>query len=65
MPTESLKEMLNILSHQGNANQNNSEIPARAEEGVEQGKPSSIAGGSEDLYNHFGNQFGSFYKICE
>ena len=24
---EALKEMFNILSHQGNANQNNSEIP--------------------------------------
>jgi hypothetical protein len=27
---------------------------------VEQGEHSSIAGGSSNLYNHFGNQFGGF-----
>jgi hypothetical protein len=32
---------------------------AQAGEGMEQGEHSSIAGGSANLYNHFGNQFES------
>jgi hypothetical protein len=68
--------MLNILSHQGNANQNISEIPldnqsewlrsktqetAHAGEDVEQGEY-FIASGITSLYNHFRNQFGGFLK---
>jgi hypothetical protein len=30
------------------------------QEDVKQGEYSSIAGGSANLYNHFGNKFGSF-----
>ena len=33
---------------------------AHAGEDVEQGKHSSIAGGSANVYNHVGNQFGNF-----
>jgi hypothetical protein len=32
---------------------------------VEQGEQFSIAGGSENLYNHTGNQFGSFSENLE
>ena len=34
-------------------------------ESVEQGEHSSIAGGSANLYNLFGNQFGIFSEIWE
>jgi hypothetical protein len=40
-------------------------VTAHAGEHAEQGEYSSIAGGSlvdKDLYNHFGNQFGSFLE---
>jgi hypothetical protein len=53
--------MFNILSHQGNANQNNPEIPlhtsqtADPEEDVEKEEYSSIA----SWYYHSGNQSGS------
>ena len=71
--------MFNVLSQQGNANQNDYEIPfytsewlrlksqvtAHAGEDVEQGEHSSIAGGSANLYNHFGNQFGGFSENWE
>jgi len=65
--------MSNILSHQGNANQNNPEIstshqsewlrsktPATADAGkdVEKEEHSSIAGGTANWYNHSGNQSG-------
>ena len=65
--------MFNILYHQGNANQNNPEIPphtksewlrskiqvtADAGEDVEKEEHSSIVGGSAGLYNHSGNQSG-------
>ena len=65
--------MFNILNHQGNANQNNPQIPphtstewlrskiqvtARAGEDVEKEEHSSIAGGIVSWYNHSGNQFG-------
>jgi hypothetical protein len=64
--------MFNILSHQGNANQNNSDstshqseclrskiqVTADAGEDVEKEEHSSIAGGIASWYNHFGNQFG-------
>jgi hypothetical protein len=71
----SLKELFKVLSHQGNTNQNYPEITtlhpsewlrskvqetADAGEDVEQGEPSSIAGGSANLYNHFGNHFDVF-----
>ena len=32
---------------------------------VEQGEHSSIADGSENLYNHSENHFNSFSEICE
>jgi hypothetical protein len=63
--------MFSILNHQGNANQNNPEIPphtkwlrskiqvtADAGEDVEKEEHSSI-GGIASLYNHSGNQSGS------
>ena len=68
--TETLKEMFIILSHQGNVNQNDSEIPilhllewlrsktqmtAYAGEDVEQGEHFSIANRSVNLSSHFGN----------
>jgi hypothetical protein len=37
-------------------------VTADAGEDVKQGEHSSIAGGSANLYNHFGNQFGGFQK---
>jgi hypothetical protein len=40
--------MFNILSHQGNANQNNPEIPVH-----------TIAGVIASWYNHSGSQVGS------
>jgi len=68
--------MFNTLNHQGNANQNNPEVQsyiphngwikqrtqvtAFAGEDVEQEEHFSIAGGSTNLYSHFGNQFGGF-----
>jgi hypothetical protein len=67
--------MFNIFSHQGNANQNNPEIPPHtrsktmvtadaseivdASEVVEKEEHSSIAGRIASLCNHSGNQFGS------
>ena len=72
--------MFKVLSHQGNANQNNSEIfilhlsewlipnnqeIAHAGEDVEQGEHFSIAGGSAKLYKHFGSQFGGFSENWE
>jgi hypothetical protein len=36
-----------------------------AVEAIEQEEHSSIAGGSANLYNHFGNQFGSFSENGE
>jgi hypothetical protein len=68
--------MFKILSHQGKANQNNSEVSsytpsewlrsktqetAHAGEDVEQGEY-FIASGITSLYNHFRNQFGGFLK---
>jgi hypothetical protein len=61
--------MFNILSHQGNANQNNPEIPphtsqngrsktqmtADAGEDVEKEEHSSIVGSTASWYNHSGN----------
>jgi hypothetical protein len=73
--TEWLKKTLNKLSHQGNANRNNTEVlilyPSKrirprsqkivhAGKDVEQGKHIFTAGVSTNLYNHFGNQFGGF-----
>ena len=71
--TETATEKFNNLSHQGHANQNYSESPSYTcqmakikntinslcWEDVEQ-EHSSIAGGSENLYSHFGNQYDSF-----
>jgi hypothetical protein len=65
--------MFKILSDQGNANQNDPEIPpyikewlrskpqvsVHVGEDVEKEEHSSIAGGIAGLYNHSGNQFGS------
>jgi hypothetical protein len=65
--------MFNILNHQGNANQNNLEIPlhtsqkwlrskiqvtADAGKDVEKEEHFSIAGGIASLYNHSGSQSG-------
>jgi hypothetical protein len=69
---EATKEMFNIISYQGNANQNNPEVPshngqngydpktqvtADAGEDVEKGEHSSIAGGIVSWYNHSVWQF--------
>ena len=40
-------------------------MTANVEEDVEQKKYSSIAGGSANLYNHSGNQHGSFSENWE
>jgi hypothetical protein len=63
--------MFSILNHQGNANQNNPEIPshtqsewlrskiqvtANAGKNVEKEEHSSTVGGIASLYNHSGNQ---------
>ena len=62
--------MFNILYHQGNANQNNPEIPPHQSEwlrskihvtadvgkDVKNKEHSSIAGGIASWYNHSGNQ---------
>jgi hypothetical protein len=68
------KEMFNILSHHGNANQNNPEIStsyqskwlrwktqvrADAGEHLEKEEQYSIASGIASWYNHSGNQSGS------
>jgi hypothetical protein len=37
---------------------------AQAVKNVEQNKPFSLAGGSAELYNQFGNQFGGFSENC-
>jgi hypothetical protein len=61
--------MFTILNHQGNANQNNLDIPpqwlrskiqvtADVGEDVEKEGHSSIAGGMASLYNHSGSQSG-------
>jgi hypothetical protein len=65
--------MFNILNHQGNANQNNPEIPPHASQygedkkiqvtadagkDVEKEGHSSSFGVIASLYNHFGNQSG-------
>ena len=70
---EAPEKMFNILNHQGNANQNNPEIPishqsewlrskiqvtADAGEDVEKEEHSFIVGGIASLYNHSGNQSG-------
>jgi hypothetical protein len=41
------------------------QVIAHAVKDVEQGEHSSIAGGSANLYNHFGNQLGSFSENWE
>ena len=67
--------MFQVLSYQGNANQNDSESPARMSkikehmiahigEGMEQ-ENSSTAHWSANLYNHSGNQSGSFSENWE
>ena len=43
----------------------NTLVTAHAGEDVDQEKHSSIAGGSTNLYNNFGNQFGSFSENWE
>jgi hypothetical protein len=71
--------MMNLLSHQRNANQNDSEIyfipirktkiktqvTAYAGREVEQGEHSSIAGRRVILLKHFGNQFSGFIENWE
>ena len=69
MAEKHLKKMFNILNHQGNANQNNPEIPPTPvrmakiknsgdSKDVEKEEYSSIAGRVASWYNHSGNQFG-------
>ena len=68
--------MSKVLSHQGNAIKSslifhltpikmakikNTSKPAHAGKDVEQGEH-FLAGGSADLYNHFGNQLGIFLE---
>ena len=68
-----------ILIHQGDANQNDSEIPhtpirmaniknmatVHDRQDVEQGEHSPIVGGSANLYSHHGNQHGDFSEKWE
>ena len=77
---EAFKELVKVLSHQGNGNQNvpeilpyanqNSEkvkaqVKARAGKDVEKGKHSSIGGGIVKWYNHSWNQSGSSSESCK
>ena len=57
MAEEHLKEMFNVLSHQGNVNQET----ARAAEDVQKGN----TGGNADMYNHIGKQFGHISEKWE
>ena len=73
--------MFKVLSLQGNANQNNCEVPsilhpsewlrsktqgtAPAGENMEQGEHFFTACESANLHNHFGNQFGGFSENWE
>jgi hypothetical protein len=62
--------MFNILSHQGNANQDKfhltpvrmakikTQVTADAGKDVEKEEHSSISGGIASWFNHYGNQFG-------
>ena len=74
---KTLKERLNVLNHQGNANPNISEIQslhssewlrskspltANAVDDVEKGEYSSIAGRGENLYSLRGIQYGDHRK---
>jgi hypothetical protein len=61
---EAFKEIIEVLSHQGNANQNpefssytkiKTQVIEHSGQEVEQGEYSSIASGNANLYNHFGN----------
>jgi hypothetical protein len=60
---EALKEMFNVINHQGNANQSNFErvalhlTPIRMTE--------IKTDGSANLYSHSGNQFGGFSENWE
>jgi hypothetical protein len=40
-------------------------VTAHADEDVEEGEHSSIAGGIAKFYNHYGNQFGGFSENWE
>ena len=71
--------MVNILNHQGNANQgpygsilhqsewlrSKTQETAHAVKDAEKGEHSSIAGGITNLYNRSGNQSGSFSESWE
>jgi hypothetical protein len=73
---KTLKEMLSILSHQGNTNQNYFEIPSytcgvakikntrdgSCWRGCGTGEHSSIASESRNLYSHCENHYGRFLK---
>ena len=68
--------MSNIISHQGNSNQNHTKIPLGqlecqkltrqettvAGEDVEKGEPSYTAAGTAGWYSHFGKQCGGPLK---
>ena len=74
MAEKHMKKMFSIINHQGNANQNNPEIPPHSHQSerlrsktqvtadagvdVEKEEHSSIVGGIASLYNHSGNQSG-------
>jgi hypothetical protein len=51
IPNKNILKKSQVLAHDG--------------EDVKQWEPSSIAGGSLNLYNHFGNHFGGFSNIWE
>jgi hypothetical protein len=64
--------MFNILTQQGNKNQNNSEVPsythqeiANAGKDVKQGEHFFTSSRSANLYKHFGNQFDSCSENLE
>ena len=69
--------MFNIFSHQGNSNQNHTEIPPYTKlewqklirqettnvgEDVEKGEPSYTVGGNASWCSHFGKQYGESSK---
>ena len=70
------REMFSAFSHQGNEIKTNifypsewlrsiTQVTAHAGEEVVQGEHYTIASGSANLYNCFGNQFGGFSEIWE
>jgi hypothetical protein len=55
-----IKTTLRFYLHSSEWLRSKAQMLVHAGEDMEQVENSSIAGGSANLYNHFGNQFGGF-----